>query len=454
MCRDSVPGILSSLQIRVAHGYLCDHHAMSDARSSTRDPYSNPELFRFVGSMEGVPDFTDLAETPAERAAREGWRAGGHEWLSGVGRLAAGFVLALALAIFGRWVAQGVGEGVLGFEKSPISPILVAILIGLLIRNTVGLPAVYEDGLRFCLKRILRVGVALLGIRLSLSAVGGIGLAALPIIVACITTALVLVHWVSRSLALPRRLGTLVAVGTAICGNTAIVATGPVIEANEDEIAYAVGTITVFGLLALLIHPFIAHEIFGGEFLQAGLFLGTAIHDTAQVAGAGLLYDQQFGSDRVLEVATVTKLVRNVFMIAVIPLMALWHQRGEDQRGEERGEKGAWNGIGVQFNSLVPFFVFGFLAMAALRTLGDLGTAPLGGLLTPGQWDALIAATSELSSWLLTIAMASVGLGTQISRLRGLGLRPLGVGLVAALAVGAVSAGLILLMSSQLQALP
>jgi uncharacterized membrane protein YadS len=164
-----------------------------------------------------------------------------------------------------------------------------------------------------------------------------------------------------------------------------------------------------------------------------------------------------------LEVATVTKLVRNVFMIAVIPLMALWHQRGEDQRGEERGEdqrgeergeKGAWNGIGVQFNSLVPFFVFGFLAMAALRTLGDLGTAPLGGLLTPGQWDALIAATSELSSWLLTIAMASVGLGTQISRLRGLGLRPLGVGLVAALAVGAVSAGLILLMSSQLQALP
>ncbi len=407
---------------------------MAGGTLSGGDPYSNPELFRFVGSMEGVPDFVELAETPAERAAREGWRARGHASLEMAGQLAPGLVLALALALLGRRASSWIGTGLFELEKSPVSPILIAILAGLLIRNTVGLPAIYEAGLKLCLKRILRIGVALLGIRLSLSAVGQIGLVALPIIVACIATALLTVSWVSRALSLPARLGTLVAVGTAICGNTAIVATGPVIEASEDEISYAVGTITVFGLIALLIHPFIAHAVFGGDATQAGLFLGTAIHDTAQVAGAGLLYGQQYASPEALDIATVTKLVRNLFMIGVIPLMALAYHRSTPK---------STPGSGLALREMVPFFVFGFLAMAALRTLGDMGDAPFGGLLDTEQWAELIAATSTLSAWGLTIAMASVGLGTHLARLRRLGLRPLGVGLVAAATVGVVSAALI-----------
>jgi len=329
-------------------------------------------------------------------------------------------------------------------EKSPISPILIAILAGLVIRNTVGLPSVYESGLQLCLKKVLRIGVALLGIRLSLYGVGGIGLAALPIIVSCIAAALIIVRWVSRALALPSRLGILVAVGTAICGNTAIVATGPVIKASEDEIAYAVGTITVFGLLALIIHPFLAHAIFAGDGFEAGLFLGTAIHDTAQVAGAGLLYVQQFADPEVLDIATVTKLVRNMFMIAVIPLMAMVYQRGEtDQTGVS----------GIPLRDLIPVFVLGFIAMAAFRTLGDMGDLPFWGLLSVSAWDSLLAGASSLSAWCLTVAMASVGLGTQLSRLRGLGLRPLGAGLAAALVVGLLSAGLILAFGSNLEML-
>jgi len=128
-----------------------------------------------------------------------------------------------------------------------------------------------------------------------------------------------LVTWLSRVVGLPKRLGMLIAVGTAICGNTAIVATGPVIGADEDEVSYAVACITLFGLFALIVHPFIAFELFAGDGHLAGLFLGSAIHDTAQVAGAGLLYAQQFGDTSALESATVTKLVRNLFMIGVIP---------------------------------------------------------------------------------------------------------------------------------------
>lgn len=403
---------------------------MSEARPASNNPYENPELFRFVGSMEGVPEWVDPVETPEERAAREGWRGRGHELLEMGGQLVPGVVLAMLLAFLGRESSDWLGTSVLGFASSPISPILLAILIGLLIRNTIGLPTVYELGLQLCLKRILRIGVALLGIRLSLASIGAIGLSAVPVILLCIATALLLVDRAARAFGLPRRLGVLVAVGTAICGNTAIVATGPVIGADEDEMSYAVGTITVFGLLGLVTYPFLAHALFGDDATRVGLFLGTAIHDTAQVAGAGLLYAQQYSAPAVLDTATVTKLVRNLFMIGVIPLVAVLHHRNAEASSAKR----------PRFRELVPLFVFGFVGMAALRTLGDLGDAPFGGWIETSTWTSAIDLTGSLSAWCLTVAMASVGLGTHLQRLRGLGLRPLAVGLVAALVVGAVSA--------------
>jgi uncharacterized integral membrane protein (TIGR00698 family) len=391
--------------------------------------------------MEGVPDWVDPAETYEERLGRAGWRARAHELLALSGALLPGVALAAACAFLGAALAQWIGVSVLGFTRTPLSPILMAILLGLLLRNVAGLPSVYEAGVSLCLKRVLRIGVALLGIRLSLVAVGAIGLSAVPIVVASIATALLLVTWISRLLGLPPRLGILIAAGTAICGNTAIVATGPAIDASEDEVSYAVGTITVFGLLALVTYPFLSHYVFGGDAHLAGLFLGTAIHDTAQVAGAGLLYSLQFGAPEALDTATVTKLVRNLFMIVVIPLVAYLYRRGEG------GGTGARR---PRLDQVVPFFVFGFLALVVLRTLGDLDTAPFGGWLSHEQWRSVIDGAATLSTWSLGVAMAAVGLGTNLRRLRTLGLGPLGVGLVAALSVGLVSAGLIHLLADSL----
>jgi uncharacterized membrane protein YadS len=237
------------------------------------------------------------------------------------GTLVPGVAHAVAIAFAGEGAAALLGRDLLGFEKSPVSGIGVAVLLGLAIRHWLGLPAVYDAGLRLAVKRILRIGVALLGIRLSLGAAGRIGLVAAPIALACIATALLFVTWLGQRLGLERRLALLIAVGTSICGNTAIVATAPVIGANDDETSYAVGCITIFGLLALLVYPALSHLLFAGDATQAGIFLGIAIHDTAQVAGAGLMYAQQYGAPVALEAATVTKLVRNLFMLAVIPLV-------------------------------------------------------------------------------------------------------------------------------------
>ena len=403
------------------------------------DPYKNPELFRFVGSMEGVPDWVDATETAAELSARAHWQARAHHLFNLAGTLLPGVVLAGLVAVLGTRLAEWLGSTLFHLASTPVSPILCAIALGFAIRNSVGLPTVYELGTQLCLKRVLRLGVALLGIRLGIAELGAIGLAAVPIVMATIAVALLLVTNVSRALGLPPRLGTLVAVGTAICGNTAIVATGPVIGANEDEVSYAVGCITVFGLLALIGYPFVANAIFGADPDAAGLFLGTAIHDTAQVVGAALLYAQAFGSPDVLETATVTKLVRNLFMLGVIPLAAMLHREGAGARTTR-----------PTLGQLVPGFVLGFAALALVRSIGDAGSAPFGGLISQSSWTELTESLSRASTACLTVAMAGVGLGTSVERLRRLGLRPLAVGLAAALAVGAVSALLIWLFSGLL----
>jgi len=403
------------------------------------DPYKNPELFRFVGSMEGVPDWVDATETAAELSARAHWQARAHHLFLLAGTLLPGVVLAGLVAALGTWLAEWLGSAVFELQSTPVSPILCAIALGFAIRNSVGLPAVYELGTQLCLKRVLRFGVALLGIRLGLAELGAIGLAAVPIVLATIAIALLLVTSVSRALGLPPRLGTLVAVGTAICGNTAIVAIGPVIGASEDEVSYAVGCITVFGLLALIGYPFLANVIFDGDPNAVGLFLGTAIHDTAQVVGAALLYAQAFSSHEVLETATVTKLVRNLFMLGVIPLAAMLHRGGSDAHATR-----------PRLSQLVPGFVLGFAALAVVRSIGDAGSAPFGGLISQSSWTELTESLSRASTACLAVAMAAVGLGTSLERLRRLGLRPLAVGLAAALAVGGMSAVLIRLFSGWL----
>lgn len=395
-----------------------------------------PHWATWLDSLEGVPDWPQPKETPAERAARGTVLERGHEAFGWLGTILPGLGIAFGVAAAGQWLAKVLGTQILHFEKSPISEITIAVVLGLTIRNTIGLPAIYERGLRLCGREILRFGIILLGFRLSLAAVGQFGLVGLPIILACIAAALIIVTWVTRGLGLPKRLGSLIAVGTSICGVSAIVATAPVIDAEEDEVSYAVACVTLFGLVALFTYPFIAHSLFADPKL-AGLFLGTAIHDTAQVAGAGLMYQQQFEAPGALNAATVTKLVRNLCMVGVIPLVgALYHRSGDPSK---RGQ--------MRLSQAVPLFVFGFVAAAALRTFGDLIGGPPD---TRPPWKQFLDGADALAAWCLTIAMAAVGLGTGLARVKRLGWKSFGVGLAAAAVVGGVSAGLIISLAGYL----
>lgn len=337
-----------------------------------------------------------------------------------------GFLLALLLALAGEWLATLIAPA-LGLQKGAISGIMMAILLGILVNNLFKLPEVLRPGIKFSVVRILRLGIVLLGIRLSIVEAGSIGLRSLPIIIGTVLAALAIVTYVSKRVGLTERLGTLIAVGTSICGATAIVATAPTIGAKDDEVSYAVACITLFGVAAMLVYPFAAHWLFEADTFQAGMFLGTAVHETAQVAGAGLVYQQYFDDPKALDVATVTKLVRNLSMLVVIPLMAVLYHR----RSTEGGQAPKWY-------TMIPLFIVGFAAMSGLRTLGDVGEKPFG-VLEPEQWKSIVGFVKQIATYCLAIAMAAVGLGTSIKGLRQIGLKPLAVGLFSALLVGLVS---------------
>lgn len=356
-------------------------------------------------------------------------------------KLLPGLLTAALLAWSSIWLSEIIGTRWMGFEKSPISAVMMAIVLGLILGNVLRLPAGLKPGLTFSVKKVLRLGIILLGIRLSIFDVFKLGALGIPIVLVCILGALLFTTWIARRLRLPDRLATLIAVGTSICGVSAIVATGPAIDAKDEEVAYAVAVITIFGILATLVYPYAANMLFAGDAVKVGFFLGTSVHDTSQVTGSALVFSDVFSLPRALDVATVTKLVRNVFMAVVIPLMTMYYTRRST--GDEKKS--------AKITKLLPRFVLGFLIFAGLRSIGDAGINVGGKAFGIWQADAWGGIHGFLKTWavnLLVVALAGVGLSTRFQMLRGLGIKPFLVGLVAALTVGLVSFAAISLLGA------
>lgn len=340
-----------------------------------------------------------------------------------------GIALAVVVAVLASYSAEWIGESVFGLSRSPVSAIMLAIILGMVLSNSLHLAPLAAGGLKFCSTTILRIGIMLLGIRLSLLSAGKFTLVALPFVVLAIAAGMTVVGFLGRRLGLSRRLGGLIAIGTSICGASAIVATAPLIRARESEVSYAIACITVFGIAAMFLYPFLAHGAFDNRPELAGLFLGTSIHETAQVAGAGMMYQAQYDAPVALDIAMVTKLVRNLCMIAMIPLVGILF-------GTERGG-GAHRSVG-DYVKMVPWFVVGFALFSALRTMGDAGDEAFG-VLDPNSWQQIVSFLRRAAETCLLVAMAAVGLNSSFAGIRSIGLRPFALGLFAAAIVGGVS---------------
>jgi len=315
-----------------------------------------------------------------------------------------GVLVAAAIAAV-AWVA-GAAVPLVG------APVL-AMLLGLGARTTLGLPAALRPGVDFTLKRLLRLAIVLFGATLSFADVIRIGGASVAVVGATVVLALLLTTLIGRALRAPDGLVGLIGVGTAICGATAILTVGPIVEAREEEIAFAVTTIFLFNLLAVVVYPLLGHGLALPD-ATFGVWAGAAIHDTSSVLAAAFAYSESSG-----QTATVVKLTRTLVLVPLALAYGIAHSARTPGRGGR-----------VRVAKIFPWFVLWFAAAALLNTAGAVGP------------DAERAA-GLAGRFLVVMVMAAVGLSADLARMRAIGLRPLYVGLAASVVIAAVSLGLI-----------
>jgi len=334
-----------------------------------------------------------------------------------------GIVLAFVLYSLSQGFNNIIGIELLGYDKSPISTAMIAILLGMLFGNIFKMRDSFIKGLDFTQSYILKLGIICLGIQLKPFEFLEFGAVAIPLIIICIVTVLIVIKLLIKKLKIPTRMAYLISIGSTVCGTTAIMATAPVIGAKKNEVSYAIANITLFGILSMLIYPYFANYYFDAEPMFVGLFLGTSIHETSQVAAAGLIYDQQFNSPETLNIATVTKLIRNTFLVIMIPLFAFLYNRNNVVKKN------------YSILAIFPYFVIGFVAMIILRNIGDQFFLNSYNNL----WLETVDIIKSSSKVFLTMAMAAIGLSTNLRDLKNMGYKPFLVGFIGMATVGLVS---------------
>ncbi|MDA9605057.1 putative sulfate exporter family transporter [Candidatus Pelagibacter sp.] len=334
-----------------------------------------------------------------------------------------GIILAFVLYTLSQGLNNIIGIELLGYSKSPISTAMIAIVTGIFLGNVFQIRDSFQKGLDFTREYILKLGIIFLGIQLKPFEFLDFGKIAIPLIIICIISVLIIIKLLIKKLKISTRMAYLISIGSTVCGTTAIMATAPVIKANKNEVSYAIANITLFGILSMLIYPYFANFYFDSEPLFVGLFLGTSIHETSQVAAAGLIYEQQFNSPETLNIATLTKLIRNTFLIIMIPLFAFLYNRGQSRNKN------------YSILNIFPYFVLGFVGMIILRNVGDQIYISS----SNNNWIEIIGFITSSSKIFLSMAMAAIGLSTNLKDIKKMGYKPFVVGFIGMATVGIVS---------------
>ncbi|BAN02594.1 YeiH family protein [Ilumatobacter coccineus] len=306
-------------------------------------------------------------------------------------RLAPGILLVVAIAAVATLVA-----GV----SSSLSPLVVGIVLGALVANVVTVPDRFTPGVAFCARSLLRVGIVILGLRLSLGDLAGLGANGLLVVAGVVTVTFFGTQWLGRRLGISRDLSLLVATGYSICGASAIAAMDGVIDADEEETAYAITLVTLCGTLSIVVLPLIA-EVIGFSGADYGTWVGGAVHDVGQVVATA-----NHGGSEALAAATVVKLTRVVLLAPLVALVSLRRRSTSDAEVTEGARP-----------PLLPLFVVGFLAAILLRSSDVLS-------------DDVLATAKDVEKIVLTVALVGLGLGVRIAKMRRLGGRPLVLGLL------------------------
>lgn len=334
-----------------------------------------------------------------------------------IAALIPGLLLLAAVGYAGKFIEQSIS----GYTKAHhltfpnIEYVLWAIVIGLVISNTVGLPRVFRAGVA-TYEFWLKAGIVLLGSRFLLGDILHLGGISLLLVAVALTLSLSFMHLLGGSFHLKPKLTSLLAVGSAICGVSAIIAAKPAIEADDEDASYAIAAILALGAISLFTFPLIGHSLHLSD-KAYGLWAGLAVDNTAEATAAGALY-----SDAAGKVAVLAKTTRNALIGFVVLAYAIyWASRGEAQ---SVGNKAAF--LWRKF----PKFVLGFLLISLLATLGFFAKPQLTSL-------------ANLSRWAFLLTFAGVGLRTNFRELGKQGWRPFAVGAIGEVFIALVTLGLV-----------
>lgn len=301
----------------------------------------------------------------------------------------------------------------------PVFAILAGMAIALLVRDK----GRAQAGIAYTSKTILQYAVILLGFGLNLSEVAKVGVQSLPIILSTITTSLVVSFLLHRLLHIPSNISTLVGVGSSVCGGSAIAATAPVIGADDEEIAQSISVIFLFNVAAALIFPTLGGAL-GLSNEGFGLFAGTAVNDTSSVTATASAWDGMHPGANALDQATIVKLTRTLAIIPITLALAIWKSTRAKQGG---GQEGA-----LSFSKVFPFFVLFFVLASVITTA----------VISVGVPSSVFQPLKELSKFFIIMAMAAIGLNTNLIKLVRTGGKPIFMGACCWVTIAAVSLGM------------
>ena len=342
------------------------------------------------------------------------------ELIKNFGKLWRGVLFALVVAV-PAWLLGKRFEVVGG----PVFAILIGMALALVVPSEKSEPL--AAGVRFTSKKVLQWAVILLGFGLNLSQIARVGATSLPIIVSTIATSLVVSFALCRALKIPGKISTLVGVGSSICGGSAIAATAPVIDADDEEIAQAISVIFLFNVIAALVFPTLGGAL-GLSNEGFGLFAGTAVNDTSSVPAAAAAWDGMHPGANTLDSATIVKLTRTLAIIPITLGLALWQARLA-RRAAAVGEGAGQAAGSFDLRKIFPFFIVFFVLASVATTVLSL---PAG----------VTAPIKELSKFLIVMAMAAIGFNTNVVRLVRTGGKPILMGLACWVAIACVSLGM------------
>jgi uncharacterized integral membrane protein (TIGR00698 family) len=285
----------------------------------------------------------------------------------------------------------------------PVFGILLGIIIAFWRR-----PSTFNEGIKFTSKKLLQTAIILLGFEMNLYNVIKVGSQSLLVMLFTLTAAFTTAWLVGRALKLQGNVATLIGVGTAICGGSAIAATAPVIKAEDKEIAYSISTIFLFNVAAVFIFPALGHLINMSD-IGFGIWAGTAINDTSSVVAAGYSYSDAAGS-----LATIVKLTRTLMIIPITLFLAIYTHIKTSHNTT------------FALSKVFPWFVLGFLAASIISTAS---------IISPEAGKLL----AQLGKFLIVMAMAAIGLNTNIKQLISNGVKPIILGMSCWIAVALTS---------------